>query len=343
MPPTTADVPPELAGLQGYEIVKELGRGGMGVVYLARNRLMDRFEVLKVMNKSLVGHAAAIERFLREIRSAARLNPPPTSPPPTKRYHHQLDDLLVLAMEYVEGEDLAKVVKARGPLPVAHACFCVHHAALALQRGHELGLVHRDIKPGNILLAKQGKRPVVKVIDFGLAKAKSEVTHDQALTPTNAMIGTPPVTPPPGATPGREERGHAVRHLQPRLHAVLPTVRSPAVSGADDVRGAARPAGRSAAAATGSAAQGAGGARGGGGQDDGREAARAAAGQPRRLWRRRASCASSKAARRPGRTRQRPEPSPTRRAGRPGEMQGRALRTPGFAVLSAQGGTGWRC
>jgi formylglycine-generating enzyme required for sulfatase activity len=190
---TTPDIPPELAGLQGYDIVKELGRGGMGVVYLARNKLMDRLEVLKVMNKSLVGQPEAVERFLREIRSAARLIHPNIV---TAHSAHQLGDLLVLTMEYVEGEDLAKVVRTRGPLPVAHACFCVHQAATGLQRGHELGLVHRDVKPANLLLAKIGKRPVVKVIDFGLAKAKSEVTFDRELTGANHMMGTPGYSAP---------------------------------------------------------------------------------------------------------------------------------------------------
>jgi serine/threonine protein kinase len=193
LPPTTPDMPPDLAGLQGYEIVRELGRGGMGVVYLARNRLMDRLEVLKVMNKALVGQPAAVDRFLQEIRSAGRLSHHNVA---MAHSAHQLGDLLVLAMEYVEGEDLARVVRARGPLPIQQACYCTHQTATALQRGYELGLVHRDIKPGNVLLSKQGKRQVVKVIDFGLAKAKSEVTTEEGLTGTNQMMGTPGFTAP---------------------------------------------------------------------------------------------------------------------------------------------------
>src|SRR5262249_11473862 len=84
----------------------------------------------------------------------------------------------------------------RGALAIPNACFCVHQAAVALQRGHELGLVHRDIKPGNLLLAMQGKRRVVKVIDFGLAKAKSEIKGDRELTGPNQMMGTPGYTAP---------------------------------------------------------------------------------------------------------------------------------------------------
>jgi formylglycine-generating enzyme required for sulfatase activity/serine/threonine protein kinase len=180
-------LPPELAGLTGYEVVRELGHGGMGVVYLARNKLIDRPEVLKVMNKALIGRPASVERFLQEIRSSGRLSHPNVA---ITHSAHQIGDLLVLAMEYVEGDDLAKIVRTRGPLPIANACFCVHQAALGLQRGHELGMVHRDIKPGNILLSRQGKRLVVKIIDFGLAKAKSEVSTDHELTGTNQMMGT---------------------------------------------------------------------------------------------------------------------------------------------------------
>jgi serine/threonine protein kinase len=193
LPPTTPVVPVELADLEGYDILKELGRGGMGVVYLARNRLMDRLEVLKVMSKSLVGQPAAVDRFLQEIRSAGRLIHPNVA---MAHSAYQLGHLLVLAMEYVEGEDLAKVVRTRGALPIPQACYCVHQTATALQRGYELGLVHRDIKPGNVLLSKQGKRQVVKVIDFGLAKAKSEVTTEEGLTGTNQMMGTPGYTAP---------------------------------------------------------------------------------------------------------------------------------------------------
>ncbi len=193
LPSTTPGVPAELAGLQGYEIVRELGRGGMGVVYLARNKLINRPEVLKVMNKALVGRPEAVDRFLQEIRSAGRLIHANVA---TTFSAHQVGDLLVLAMEYVEGDDLAKVVRERGALPVPDACFCVRETATALQRAYELDMVHRDIKPSNILLAKQGTRLVVKVIDFGLAKAKSEVTGDRDLTGTNQMMGTPGYTAP---------------------------------------------------------------------------------------------------------------------------------------------------
>ncbi len=146
-----AGVLPELRNHSQYEVVRELGRGGMGVVYLARNKPMDREEVLKVVNKKRLGQAGAAERFLREIRSAAKLSHPNIV---TAYSALRVGDLLVLAMEYVVGEDLAKVVKARGPLPVANACFYIHQAALGLQHASDKGMIHRDIKPGNLILRR---------------------------------------------------------------------------------------------------------------------------------------------------------------------------------------------
>jgi serine/threonine protein kinase len=188
-----SSVPRELAEHANYEIVRELGRGGMSVVYLARNLLMDRLEVLKVMSQAMLGKNDAIERFVQEIRSAARLNHPNVA----TAYSAQLvGEQLVLAMEYVEGEDLGKIVKTRGALPIAFSAFSAREVALGLQRGHELGLVHRDIKPSNLILTRQGKRSFVKIVDFGLAKAKAEAPSEQGLTGTNQMMGTLGFTAP---------------------------------------------------------------------------------------------------------------------------------------------------
>ena len=187
-PPPADTLPPGLADHPDYEILRELGRGGMGVVYLARNKLMGRLEVLKVVGGHLVERPGVRDRFLREVQSAARL-------------HHtnivaaysalRLGDGLVLAMEYVEGLDLQKMVKTKGPLPVAHACYFIHQAALGLQHAHERGMVHRDIKPANLILAPEGKKAVVKVLDFGLAKVSSEGQADSGLTREGQMLGTP--------------------------------------------------------------------------------------------------------------------------------------------------------
>jgi serine/threonine protein kinase len=97
----------------------------------------------------------------------------------------------MLAMEFVEGLDLSRMVKARGPLPVANACNYIHQAALGLEHAHEQGMVHRDIKPSNLMLARSGNRALIKVLDFGLAKVQSEGGVDGGLTHEGQMLGTP--------------------------------------------------------------------------------------------------------------------------------------------------------
>jgi serine/threonine protein kinase len=161
---------------------------GMGVVYLVRNRRMDRLEGLKVVSEALLRQPGALERFEREMKSAARLNHQNivaaySSPP--------LDGLLAFAMEYVDGTDLYELVKSRGPLSVANACYYIYQAAQGLQHAHERQMVHRDIKPNNLMLTRDGKRQLVKILDFGIAKATSENPTQGALTGTGQMLGTP--------------------------------------------------------------------------------------------------------------------------------------------------------
>jgi serine/threonine protein kinase len=180
--------PPELANHSQYEVVRELGRGGTGVVYLARHRLSGRREVLKVMNRGSLARSGSKERFLREIQAAARLHHPNI----VKMYTAlEAGDLLVLVMEYVEGLDLAEVVKRIGPLLVLNACFCVQQVALGLQHAFNKGMVHRDIKPQNLILAPDGERRLVKILDFGLAKVTSEAPTNTGLTIEGQMLGTP--------------------------------------------------------------------------------------------------------------------------------------------------------
>jgi serine/threonine protein kinase/WD40 repeat protein len=190
-PPPASTLPPGLADHPDYEILRELGRGGMGVVYLAQNTLMGRREVLKVVGGHLISRPAILERFLREIRSAARLQHPNI----VAAYSAlRFGESLVLTMEYVDGLDLSRLVKAKGPLPVANACSYVHQAALGLQHAHEHGMVHRDIKPANLILARasgKGNKAIVKVLDFGLAKVTSEGQADSGLTREGQMLGTP--------------------------------------------------------------------------------------------------------------------------------------------------------
>jgi formylglycine-generating enzyme required for sulfatase activity/serine/threonine protein kinase len=186
-PPPEA-VPAGLASHPDYQVMRELGRGGMGVVYLAQNTLMGRPEVLKVVSSDLMKKQGVYDRFLREIRSAAKLRHPNIV---TAYAALRIGESVVLAMEYVEGYDLAKMVKSNGPLPVPHACNFIYQAALGLQHAHEHGMVHRDIKPANLILSRQGKKAIIKVLDFGLAKVTSEGQADSGLTREGQMLGTP--------------------------------------------------------------------------------------------------------------------------------------------------------
>ncbi len=187
-PPPAETMPPGLADHPDYEVRSELGRGGMGVVYLAHNRLMGRDEVLKVMGRHIMERTGVLDRFHREIRAVARLRHDNI----VAAYSaFRLEESLVFAMEYVEGLDLSRLVKARGALPVANASSYVHQAALGLQHAHEHGMVHRDIKPANLMLSRKGDRPLVKVLDFGLSKATRESPLDSGLTQAGQMLGTP--------------------------------------------------------------------------------------------------------------------------------------------------------
>ena len=191
--PSPADTLPPGLVHPDYEVIRELGQGGMGTVYLAQNRLMGRHEVLKVVSSHLIKRRGVMDRFLSEIRNAARLHHTNIV---TAYSASRLGESIIFAMEYVDGLDLAKLVMAKGPFPVAHACNYVYQAALGLQHAHEHGMVHRDIKPSNLILAPQGGRAVIKVLDFGLAKIQSEGAIDGGLTQDGQMLGTPDFVAP---------------------------------------------------------------------------------------------------------------------------------------------------
>ncbi len=187
-PPAASSLPAGLADHPDYQVLRELGRGGMGVVYLAENKLMGRKEVLKVVSSHLLNRQEVLDRFLREVRAAALLRHPNI----VAAYSaSRTGESIVLAMEYIDGTDLAKLVETKGPLPVTHACNFVYQTALGLQHAQERGMVHRDIKPSNLMLTREGKKPVIKILDFGLAKVSSETGVDAGLTHEGQMLGTP--------------------------------------------------------------------------------------------------------------------------------------------------------
>ncbi|MHC5542008.1 serine/threonine-protein kinase, partial [Singulisphaera rosea] len=182
------ELPPGLAEHPDYKVLRELGRGGMGVVYLAHNHMLGRDEVLKVMSRRVVEHPKVLDRFLREIRAIAKLRHPNIV---TAYSAFRLDACVILAMEYIDGLDLSRMVKAKGPMPVAHACHFISQAADGLEHANEMGLVHRDIKPGNLMLSRSGAKATVKVLDFGLVKATRDEKVDGGLTSEGQALGTP--------------------------------------------------------------------------------------------------------------------------------------------------------
>jgi hypothetical protein len=183
-PAAPADVPVELADHPRYRVLGLLGSGGMGAVYKAEHRRMERHVALKVMNPGLVDRPAMAERFQREVKAAARLAHPNIV---TAYDADQAGDAHFLVMEFVEGLSLAQQVQEHGPLPPARACAYVRQAALGLQHALECGMVHRDIKPHNLMLTADGQ---VKILDFGLARFVREAAG-AADRPASAPSETP--------------------------------------------------------------------------------------------------------------------------------------------------------
>jgi serine/threonine protein kinase len=137
-----------------YRIQDELGKGGFGRVYKAVHGLMGRVVALKVIAPELVEDRRARDWFKREVRAATQLGHPNI----VLAYDaDEVDDVLFLAMEFVDGPSLDALVRKQGPLPPGLACEMMRQAALALQYAHEKGIVHRDIKPANLLLQRKSE------------------------------------------------------------------------------------------------------------------------------------------------------------------------------------------
>ena len=173
----------ELRDHPRYRVTGVLGRGGMGTVYKAEHRLLDRPVVLKVIRPDLLDKPDVVQRFEREAKLAARLSHPNI----VAVYEaERLDRTQLLVMEFVEGVNLSELVSQRGLLPVAESCELIRQAAVGLQHVHEQHLVHRDIKPANLLVSPAG---VVKILDLGLATLKTGAT-DGELTTDRQFLGT---------------------------------------------------------------------------------------------------------------------------------------------------------
>ena len=167
-----------------YRIERVLGRGGMGVVYVAEDARLGRRVALKLLSPELAGDARFRERFVRESRLAASLEHPNIVP-----IHAAGEEggVLFLAMRFIEGTDLRALVGEHGPLEVERAARIVAGVAAALDAAHGQGLVHRDVKPSNVLLRELGGQDHAYLADFGLTKPTSSMT---GLTGTGQIVGT---------------------------------------------------------------------------------------------------------------------------------------------------------
>jgi hypothetical protein len=190
--------------IAGFEIMEELNRGGMGVIYKARQIAMDRLVALKAINPAKLEQPGTRERFKAEVRASGLLNHPNI----VQVFTTDLDGPFpYLAMEYVPGIDLLRLVKKVGPLPVTDAVYYIRQAADGLQHAFERGLIHRDVKPSNLMVSPgpigseslpSGKLPRVKILDMGLARVITPEGKDseQGLTQAGVFLGTPDYVSP---------------------------------------------------------------------------------------------------------------------------------------------------
>ena len=166
-----------------YRIESLVGRGGMGAVYLATDTQLDRRVALKVLSPELSDDDGFRKRFIAESRTAASLDHPNIVP---VYEAGEIDGRLFIAMRYIDGHDLSDVLTERGALPIALAVRILAAIAAALDAAHAKGLVHRDVKPGNVLLTGPGESPLVYLTDFGLTKR----VGDQSLTEAGQIVGS---------------------------------------------------------------------------------------------------------------------------------------------------------
>jgi serine/threonine-protein kinase len=179
-----------------YEVEAVLGEGGMGIVYRVRHRILERLFALKVLRAELARDSDLGERFLREGKAAASVSHPSVV---------QITDFGALAtgqpyfvMELITGESLSAMLRKGGPLPAAHAVRLLGQMIAALAAAHEAGVVHRDLKPDNVLVSAAGSGETVKILDFGLAK----VAGQSRLTKAGVVFGTPHYMSPEQASGG---------------------------------------------------------------------------------------------------------------------------------------------
>lgn len=194
--PTPNQIPELLKKHPRYEVIKELGHGGMGAVFLARHRVMNRMVALKLIRPDLTRNDRIVDRFLKEVRvSGQHSHPNIVTAFDAEHDQHSL----FLVMEYIEGANLHQLVKKNGHLSIRQACHFALQVAQGLEHASRRGLIHRDIKPKNLIVTRNGR---VKILDFGLATLLEieNSKETQELTETGVVLGSPDFISPEQAS-----------------------------------------------------------------------------------------------------------------------------------------------
>ncbi len=199
-----AEVPPSLRDhFPQLDILRVVGRGGMGVIYQARQKSLDRDVAIKVIDRTISSDTAFVDRFDREAKALARLSHPNIVA--VHDYGRTPDGLAYLLMEYVHGLNLREALLSMS-IDTSYAMEVVQAVSQALEYAHSKGVVHRDIKPENILLSDDGR---IKLADFGIAKINDAALTERKITATNQVLGTAHYLAPEQLT-DRQEVDHRV-------------------------------------------------------------------------------------------------------------------------------------